>query len=100
MFKKSILYVFLIMIMGCLFLNLSYAEKINYVGSSTVGKFIYDAEKVYDKVSFNINTAPESGGGENAVAGGRIALGGVAREVKPEILDKGVEFSLIIILDL
>jgi len=70
-------------------------EQIKYVGSSTVGKFMYEAAKVYTKVKFNINTKPESGGGENAAAAGKTDLGGVAREVKPAILNKGVKKYLI-----
>ncbi len=73
------------------------AEKpqLKYVGSSTVGRFMNDASKVYTKATFKIDTKPESGGGENAVASKRADIGGVAREVKPKILKKGVEKYLI-----
>ncbi|RLA77048.1 MAG: phosphate-binding protein [Epsilonproteobacteria bacterium] len=71
------------------------AGEINYVGSSTVGKFIIDAQKVYKTSTFKINTNPESSGGENAVAAKKIALGGVARDVKESILKRGVEKVLI-----
>lgn len=70
-------------------------EQIVYIGSSTVGKFMYEATKAYDKVDFKINTKPESGGGENATAMGKADIGGVAREVKPKILSQGVEKVLI-----
>lgn len=69
--------------------------EIEYVGSSTVGKFMHEAAGVYPHSSFKINTKPESGGGENAIAAGRTDLAGVAREVKPEILAKDVKKFLI-----
>ena len=65
-------------------------ESFTYVGSSTVGRFMHDAAKEYAGASFSINTKPESGGGENAVAAGKADIGGVAREVSPAILAKGV----------
>lgn len=71
------------------------ADQINYVGSSTVGEFMKEAAGVYKDATFNINTEPESDGGENAVAAGKADLGGVARKVKPEILSKGVKEFLI-----
>ncbi len=71
------------------------AETIKYVGSSTVGKFIHEAAAVYGQATFDINTKAESGGGENATAAGMTDLGGVAREVKPDILAKGVTKFLI-----
>lgn len=70
-------------------------ENITYVGSSTVGKFIHEASKVYTDTDFKIDTKPESGGGENATAAGKTDIGGVARDVKPEILSKGVQKYLI-----
>ena len=68
---------------------------IKYVGSSTVGKFMYEAEKIYTNANFSINTKPESGGGEIATASGANDIGGVAREIKPGILEKGVKKYLI-----
>lgn len=70
-------------------------DSLQYIGSSTVGKFMHEAAKEYKDASFNINTKPESGGGENATVVGRTDLGGVAREVKPQILEKGVKKFLI-----
>ncbi len=76
--------------------SLASAEyKIKYVGSSTVGRFMKDAAVTYSHAEFEINTKPESGGGESAVAAGKADLGGVAREVKSEILGKGVKQHLI-----
>ncbi len=69
--------------------------KIRYVGSSTVGKFIKDASVTYSKTKFEINTKPESDGGESAVTAGKADLGGVDRKVKPNVLDKGVKQYLI-----
>ena len=71
------------------------AETIKYVGSSTVGKFMHEAAKVYGAADFNINTKPESGGGEIATAKGKCDVGGVARNVKPAILEQGVKKVLI-----
>ncbi len=71
------------------------APMIEYVGSSTVGKFMHEASAVYTDAEFSINTGPESGGGEKAIATEMADLGGVAREVKPAILKHGVEKFLI-----
>ena len=70
-------------------------DKILYVGSSTVGVFMKNAATVYSDADFEINTAPESGGGEVATVMGRCDIGGVAREVKPKILNQGVKKFLI-----
>ncbi|MBC8177054.1 MAG: phosphate ABC transporter substrate-binding protein [Deltaproteobacteria bacterium] len=72
-----------------------YAEVIKYRGSSTVGQFIYDAAKVYNRSTFDIDTKSESSGGEDSAATGRTDLGGVARDVRQKILDKGVKKFLI-----
>ena len=71
------------------------AGEINYVGSSTVGRFIRDAAEVYKEVNFNIDTKPESGGGERCAAEGSCELGGVARELKSEFAGKGIHKTLI-----
>ncbi len=71
------------------------AADISYVGSSTVGKFMHAAVGKYSGATFAINTKPESGGGENATAAGKADVGGVARDVKPAILKKGVKQFLI-----
>lgn len=70
-------------------------ETIKYIGSSTVGKFITEASETYLGAEFSINTAPESGGGETSTLYGKADIGGVAREVRPEILEKGVTKILI-----
>ncbi|RKZ37150.1 MAG: hypothetical protein DRQ49_16705 [Gammaproteobacteria bacterium] len=71
------------------------AGTINYEGSSTVGKFIVDADKVYTASTFKINTVPESAGGEQCAVRRKCDMGGVARDVKPKFLDKGVVATLI-----
>ncbi|MCU7933657.1 MAG: hypothetical protein KZQ99_02105 [Candidatus Thiodiazotropha sp. (ex Dulcina madagascariensis)] len=44
------------------------AGTINYEGSSTIGKFIADADKVYPGSTFKINDDTESLGGEQATS--------------------------------
>lgn len=73
----------------------SVAGTIKYEGSSTVGKFISDASKVYSASKFKINTASESSGGEKCAARGVCAIGGVARDVNPKFLKQGVNATLI-----
>lgn len=66
-----------------------FAGGLRYEGSSTVGKFINDAKAVYTAASFKINTKTESGGGEKCIVSNKCDIGGVARGVKADILDKG-----------
>ncbi len=63
---------------------------IRYVGSSTVGLFIRDAEPLYGRVRFNLDTTPESLGGEQAILGGTADLAGSARVPSQEIGRKGI----------
>ena len=70
-------------------------DEIRYVGSSTVNKFLTAAAEVYTAHTFNVDTGPESSGGEVCTLQGSCDMGGVARDVKPEILDQGVEATLI-----
>ena len=71
------------------------AQTIGYTGSSTIGKFIADAAAVYGKVSFTMNTRPESAGGEQCAVEGLCDIGGVAREVDDRVLGWGVVKTLI-----
>ncbi len=71
------------------------AGTLHYSGSSTVGKFITDASRVYQVSSFEIDTIPESAGGEKCAAMKRCDMGGVARDVKQTYLDQGVVATLI-----
>lgn len=74
------------------------AAELKYVGSSTIGKFMTDAKAPFkEKSGFDlaIDTGPESGGGEAAAIAGTADLGGVARDPKPEVVEKGVVCTLI-----
>ena len=85
-----------ILVLAVIFVPLAAnAGTLNYVGSSTVGKFISDAAKVYKQSDFVLDTAPESGGGEKAAAKGTCDLCGVARDVNQKYLDQGVAATLI-----
>ncbi len=76
-------------------LNVQALETLNYEGSSTVGKFINDAAKVYDKTEFKLNMVPESAGGEQCALRKRCDLGGVARDINPRFIKQGVVKTLI-----
>ncbi len=67
-----------------------FAGTLKYEGSSTVGKFITDAKETYSASSFKIYTKTESGGCEKCIVAGKRDIGGVARDVKPGTLEKGV----------
>ena len=87
---------FLMVLSGALLIvEIAIAGEIQYVGSSTVGQVMKEAAKVYKKSTFNINTKPESSGGEDAAVAGRTDLGGVARELNQSALDRGVKKFLI-----
>ena len=68
---------------------------IRYVGSSTIGKFIADAEASYGGSRFALWTEPESYGGEQAALKGIADIGGVARSVDPAVLAQGVVGTMI-----
>lgn len=68
---------------------------IRYVGSSTVAIFLRDAEAVYQCASFQIDTQPESEGGEKAIVEGTTDLAGIANRPRPETLRAGVATTLI-----
>src|SRR5215472_9585987 len=71
------------------------AGELNYVGSSTVGKFMSDAAAVYKSSTFKVDTQPESGGGESCPVRGACDIGGVAREVGSDFISQGVQATLI-----
>lgn len=73
-----------------LFTTSIFAGGIRYEGSSTVGKFINDAKEVNKSMSFKVNTKTESGGGEKCIVSAKCDIGGVARNVKQDVLDQGV----------
>lgn len=72
-----------------------HAATIDYVGSSTVGKFVTDASKVYKNAEFKLNTKPESSGGEQCAARKSCDIGGVARGVNEKFLNQGVVATLV-----
>lgn len=67
---------------------------IRYVGSSTVAIFLRDAEPVYKRATFTIDTEPESEGGEKAIVEGTTDLAGAAQAPRPETLRSGVVATL------
>ncbi len=74
----------------------AFCEKtIRYEGSTTIGKFIDLARGFYGKSMIMMNLMTESQGGEQCVLKGTCDIGGVARKVKPEVLEKGVTATLI-----
>ncbi|MGB0696654.1 MAG: substrate-binding domain-containing protein [Rhodospirillaceae bacterium] len=75
--------------------NAASANDLSYVGSSTVGKFITDAKDAYSGAGLKLDTRPESSGGESCPLRDACDFGGVARDVKPEFLERGVEATLI-----
>lgn len=68
---------------------------LHYVGSSTVGVFVGNAEPVYGAVRFDLDTEPESAGGERAIVAGEADLAGIARAPEQTTLDAGVIATLI-----
>ncbi len=68
---------------------------IHYVGSSTVAEFLKDAEPVYGRARFVLDTAPESEGGEQAILEGKTDFAGTANQPKPETLRAGVVSTLV-----
>ena len=68
---------------------------IRYVGSSTIGRFIADAEAPYGRCRFALWTEPESFGGEQAVLKGIADIGGVARGVEPTVWEQAVVGPMI-----
>ena len=63
---------------------------LNYVGSSTVARFLRDASVSNPSVRFRFDTAPESLGGERAIAERRCELAGTADIPSPETMRGGV----------
>lgn len=65
------------------------------MGSSTIGQFLHDADPVYERTGFDIDTASESEGGEAAIIAGKTRLAGIARRPRSETLAAGVNATLI-----
>ena len=68
---------------------------IEYAGSSTIGRFMEDAGKAYPWAKFILNTEPESYGSPEAVLSGAAEIGGVAGDVAPEVVDRGIVATMI-----
>lgn len=68
---------------------------IRYVGSSTIGLLMADAELAYGRCCVRIWTEPESYGGEQAALSGVADIGGVARGVDPAVTRGGVVSTCI-----
>ena len=68
---------------------------LHYVGSSTVAFFVREAGIVLPDISFTIDTAPESDGGERAILAGKADLAGIAREPGPTVRRSGVAAAMI-----
>lgn len=75
--------------------NQNVSPTVRYVGSSTIANFIRDAEPVYGRARFVVDTEPESAGGEFAIVEGRADLAGMAGCPKTETLKQGVTATLI-----
>jgi len=69
--------------------------RIRYVGSSTVAVLLRDAEPVYRRALFEIDTEPESAGGERAIVAGEADLAGIADNPRPGTLESGVTATLV-----
>ena len=68
---------------------------LHYVGSSTVAVFLREAEPVYGAIEFELDTLPESEGGERAILAGEADLAGIATRPRIETLRAGVVATLI-----
>ena len=68
---------------------------IAYVGSSTVAVFLRDAEPVYKAATFELDTSPESAGGERAIVEGRTLFAGIASKPRPATLRAGIAAAQI-----
>jgi phosphate transport system substrate-binding protein len=68
---------------------------VEYVGSSTVARFLEEAAPVYAALDLQIDTTPESEGGERLIAAGGADLAGIANRPRPETLRAGVRATLI-----
>ena len=99
LFKRTFLKRFIFcsfLILSSIYLQSQEKSKdLNYVGSSTIGNFILDANRHYSKATFKIDTELESTGGEVAILNNNADLAGVARVPNPDVLGKGLVSTLI-----
>jgi phosphate transport system substrate-binding protein len=66
---------------------------IKYEGSSTAGLFIKDAAKVYKKADIEISVLTESNGGEICPLAKTCDIGGVARDIHPFLINRGLHVT-------
>jgi len=69
--------------------------EVEYVGSSTVAVFVRQAQPVYGAIRFDIDTSPESLGGERLIREGSAQLAGIAKEPDADTLEAGVKAAPI-----
>jgi len=69
------------------------APVIEYEGSSTAGLFMRDAAKVYKKAVIKVSVLTESNGGEICPLAKTCDIGGVARDIHPLFIERGL-FSI------
>jgi len=63
---------------------------IKYEGSSTVGLFMREAADVYKKADIEIIVHTESSGGEICALAKTCDIGGVARDIHPFLINRGL----------
>ncbi len=63
---------------------------VKYEGSSTIGLFMADAAKTYKKASIETSVLSESNGGEICALAKTCDIGGVAREIHPLFIERGL----------
>jgi phosphate transport system substrate-binding protein len=63
---------------------------IKYEGSSTAGLFMKDAAKVYKRAVIKISVLTESNGGEICTLAKTCDIGGVARDIHPLFINRGL----------
>jgi len=66
---------------------------IKYEGSSTAGLFMKDAAKVYKKAVIKVSVLTESNGGEICPLAKTCDIGGIARDIHPLFIERGL-FSI------
>jgi phosphate transport system substrate-binding protein len=73
----------------------SFGDTLRYEGSVTIGRFLDMARMLYDKSDIILNVSTESKGGEECLLYDSCDIGGVGKEVNPQLLKKGLKATLI-----
>ena len=71
------------------------AGEFDYVGSSTVGIFIEQANLALPELTIRMDVEPESDGGERAILAGTTDLAGLARKPDADVLAAGIAATQI-----